>query len=608
MARPDLKYLIFILMMALAAACERAPQEVIYEVVYVTATPGPSPTITLTPTPSSTPTPSPTPTPTAPPAEIFADLRGPRLQPPAPAGGAPCGFVDILDFPLDPPDAAQAGGGGDFGVFRSRYDKYHAGEDWGGVSGRSNFGTPVHSVGHGIVTYAQPLGWGVDQGVVIVRHTFPDGSSLLSFYGHLDPPSVVLRPGACVARGDIVGEIGRPRGWPHLHFEMRTHLPDAPGPGYWPVDPTRGGWVSPSQTIWANRMAGSPGVLWAQVMTSRQSYGLGEIAEGTFLAQDGDHLISIDLANGRTRWEQVLEEGQEIDRALLDLSDERVYTVDQLGLLQALEISQSDGIIRLDKGWEIDLEVVGRPGLLPLPGGGVIVTMPRTWTAVSEVGDLLWQEQAPGVLVDWIQAGERLILAVRGERTGIWIADQTGLSTWTLEVVGRLARINEEVFLYDGAGVYRLTAGSEDLELHYALPSAYPRLGDMVVSSESELIIVHADRQDRKVIALSQDGEIRWERSVAGLPGGDFQLIVSSGRAYLAVWNTTSRENQLQVYAISENGESLQLVFSGGTRTPFSAGAWLEILGNDWMLIRIGGGGLALLDPQQALIDLSLNE
>ena len=32
----------------------------------------------------------------------------------------------------------------------------------------------------------------------------------------------------------------------HEHFEIRTHMPEEPGPGYWPTDPTEAGWLPPS--------------------------------------------------------------------------------------------------------------------------------------------------------------------------------------------------------------------------------------------------------------------------------------------------------------------------------------------------------------------------
>ena len=72
-------------------------------------------------------------------------------------------MVDVLDFPLNPPDAINTSGGGDFGVYRERYQGNHTGEDWG-LQDRQNFGATVYAIGHGMVTYAQPRGWGRDGG------------------------------------------------------------------------------------------------------------------------------------------------------------------------------------------------------------------------------------------------------------------------------------------------------------------------------------------------------------------------------------------------------------------------------------------------------------
>src|SRR3990172_10552375 len=133
----------------------------------------------------------------------------------------------------------------------------------------------------------------------MVRHIFPYGSTILSFYGHLDPDSVELRPGDCVARGDQVGAIGKPRGSPHLHFEVRNHTPDDPGPGYWPVDPRLAGWQPPSEYIWTYRIATAPGVQWTRPFTAT---GIGLLSDGALAALDGQRLIGVDLNDGSLRW------------------------------------------------------------------------------------------------------------------------------------------------------------------------------------------------------------------------------------------------------------------------------------------------------------------
>jgi murein DD-endopeptidase MepM/ murein hydrolase activator NlpD len=134
------------------------------------------------------------PTPTARPLYLFDGLRAQRFVEPTPQRGAPCGMVDFFDFPLDAPEGGTASARWSFGRYSGRYSGIHAGEDWV-YDGGDSLGKPVYSIGHGTVIYAQPLGWGVDQGTLIVRHVFTTGRTILSFYGHLEPDSVVLDPG-----------------------------------------------------------------------------------------------------------------------------------------------------------------------------------------------------------------------------------------------------------------------------------------------------------------------------------------------------------------------------------------------------------------------------
>ena len=337
-------WLFLLILAALLTACSSGSEsisapEVLVTRIYITATPKPTLTASPRPTPTRTPTPTPTPTPTAPAIDVIGNPRAYTLFDPVAQSGAPCGWADTLDFPLDPPNGENAYGGRDFGVYRNRYDKYHAGEDWG-LSSRSNFGKPVYSIGHGQVTYAQPLGWGADKGVVIVRHTFPDGGSVLSFYGHLDPPSVTIREGVCVQRGEIIGQIGRPRTPPHLHFEMRVHMPYSTGGGYWPSDPTNAGWVPPSQTVSQYRLQVAPGVEWTSQASSTFSVPLGNLDTTTFVMIDGASLLGIDLFTGAELWSYELNEY--IKDALLDPTNGVLYIVDLVAGLRVYDMPVGD--------------------------------------------------------------------------------------------------------------------------------------------------------------------------------------------------------------------------------------------------------------------------
>jgi len=246
--------------------------------------------------------------------------------------GARCGLIDSLDFPMRPPDGEGTWGGGDFGVYRERYQGLHAGEDWSLARGRS-MGEPVYSIGHGMVTYAQPNGWGRDGGVVIIEHVLPDWSRVLSMYGHLDPSSVTLRQGDCVRRGQVVGEIGDRQ---HLHFEVRIHMSNQPGPGYWSIDPTLAGWLPPSEFITDQRLGVSPGLLWMNNYEQQSRRTLGILPDGRSLVLESRNLVGLDLEDGEVLFRLPL--GRNYTAGALDEGaggGGLVYLADRQGVLDA---------------------------------------------------------------------------------------------------------------------------------------------------------------------------------------------------------------------------------------------------------------------------------
>lgn len=159
-----------------------------------------------------------------------------------------CSPVTTVQFPVDRSQFQLAQ---DFGVPSPRHQgRYHTGEDLYGGRGTS-LGQPVHAMAAGRVTYSAPNGWGRDGGVVIIEHTFPDGSVAYSMYGHMQELNGYTFPAryGCVEAGDIVGAVGNIRPAPHLHFEIRINQPDVPGPGYSWENPVVLGWRQPSRFV-----------------------------------------------------------------------------------------------------------------------------------------------------------------------------------------------------------------------------------------------------------------------------------------------------------------------------------------------------------------------
>jgi murein DD-endopeptidase MepM/ murein hydrolase activator NlpD len=90
--------------------------------------------------------------------------------------------------------------------------KAHLGVDYG-----ADIGTPVRTVGDGVVEFAgQQNGFG---NVVIIKHNNTDQT----LYAHLS--RIDVRPGQSVTQGQHIGAVGA-TGWatgPHLHFEFRVN-------------------------------------------------------------------------------------------------------------------------------------------------------------------------------------------------------------------------------------------------------------------------------------------------------------------------------------------------------------------------------------------------
>ncbi len=574
-----------------------------------TATATPHPTNTPTATPS--PTPTFTPTATAVPITVGGDPRETILREPERQDNAYCGIVDTLDFPLDPPDALNVSyGGRGFGQFRSRYDQYHAGEDWQLVRGRSNLGKPVYVIGHGRVTYAQPNGWGRDKGVIIVRHTFADGSTVLSFYGHLDPPSVTLHAGDCVVRGQQIAEIGQPRTPPHLHFEIRTHMPEEPGPGYWPTDPTEVGWLPPSQFVWQNRMAAMPGVVWTRPFTANGAQQIGLVNEDTLVILENDQLIGLDVADGRPRWRQPISDT--ITSAMVDAGQSLLYTGDRRGQVAAYRLLNSEEVppvLTADPLWQVDVAMIGSPRLLLLPGGGLVVSVRQDLAAVAADGAVLWRAELESLPLDWLVTEDRIILTVNGREGPIYSLTASGLQEWPVAMNGRLVSVGNQIWLYASDGLYRLDPAAMTAELLYQLPQSFLGLGSIIALPDGGALLAHRERDDRSLIVFDADGTVQWQRSYDQLAAAESHLLLHNDQPYLLLQTGSDITTQVHLYAIDRQNSVLTRIFTGGTREPLPGGNWVVSLNDELLLINVGGGSMAAVevDTAVALVNSSTN-
>ncbi|HEY45959.1 MAG TPA: M23 family metallopeptidase [Anaerolineae bacterium] len=566
--------------------------------------------------PTATPTITPTPTSTAIPISITDSLLRAQQSTPSSEPGARCGVVDTLDFPIDPPEAKNVRfGGQDFGVFRDAYYGYHAGEDWWGPGDRaSSFGVPVHSIGHGVVTYAEPNGWGRDKGVIIIRHTFPDGSRILSFYGHLHPPSVTLRLGDCVARGDPIGQIGQPRSSPHLHFEIREHMPSSTGRGYWSSDPAKAGWKPPSQFIWTYRIQTSPGVEWLWSSANNIVQNLGLWNRDTVVAITTEEILGIDFEDGSLLWKIPISD-QSTD-ALFDSQLPLIYSFNHRRELVAYEMSDLDSEdqisapdLPIEPIWEIPLGSSRAPTLLPLPNGGIAVAGRDRILGVSSSGELLWQHNPFARPMDWALMNGQLFLTTTGRTDPIWTIDENGPTAWEVPLSGHLAVHEEKVWIYADDGIYLLDMEHQSADLIYSLPNGMIRLGDTVALPNGNVLVDHTDISDRRLMLIGSNGELRWQRSYSGILQGELSLIELGGTPYLVTQDETNLTQESRtttwreiiIYSVDIHSGDLTLVFHGGTRDPDQGSTSILTIGDDRILINLWGTTLLVLNPRIAL-------
>jgi len=471
----------------------------------------------------------------------------------------------------------------------------------------------VHSIGHGTVTYSAPRGWGTDGGTVVVEHILSDGSTYLSFYGHLKPTSVVLRAGDCVKRRQPVGQIGRPSSPPHLHFEIRRHMPNSPGPGYWPSDPSLAGWEQPSQFIWDQRVASSPGVVWTRPAASwRGTTVLTTLDDDTVAVSEDGLLLGISVLDGSLRWTQT--SSVRATRGITDTVEPMLYTANQYaGRVEAFHLQElhsrsepTGSAVPLMPAWEIRLDASGSVTLMPMPNGGVVASFRQKLFGISALGRLLWTFDAPGSVLDWVRLGERLIVSTAGEDASVWDVDETGMYMATIPVAGQLLIQDERLVVYGENGVSGVATGLPLADLLCALPKRRLEDGDLIALADGGLLLMHADSFDQRLLALNGDGTVRWQRSlVRVLRGYEHHTLMVDGYPLLVSHRRVASSSELLVSGIDLERGALVRLFATEGWTPRTGEGWAYPIGQGLVLLNIGSGTghgrLVALDINMAL-------
>jgi len=217
---------------------------------------------------------------------------------------AQCPPVDGVVFPLDTPtpQLTQA-----FATRNVRFHgRYHIGEDWIGERG-ATLGLAVLAAANGRVTFASPTAWGSEDGMVILEHRLPDGSTVYGVYGHLTEAfgQAFPAPLTCVRAGDVIGSVAEVLPAPHLHWEIRSTGSDTPGAGYSWRHPAFAGLQSPARWLAETGTMVHPAFRWRADATAITGVPIMQLG-GDALALDGRRVIGLSF-DGRILWRYILE-------------------------------------------------------------------------------------------------------------------------------------------------------------------------------------------------------------------------------------------------------------------------------------------------------------
>lgn len=328
-----------------------------------------------------------------------------------------CGIAESISYPVDTTVFALVQ---DFGAPSPRHQgRYHTGEDWyaGRVAGYG-YGMPVVAAATGRVTYSAPTGWGRDGGVVIIEHTFPDGTLAYTQYGHMVELDTARFPPqwGCVQAGEIIGAVGDARPAPHLHFEVRASNGTSPGPGYSWDDPVTQGWRQPAKFIQNWQTWFTEAYRWRLDLADESGPVTPPLALDDFslLYLDAGRLGRV-TPDGRSMW-RINTPRPAVGLAWLNNQPTLIYADG------GMQVVNRDGT--LSTSWETGLRFSGAPLpvdaalLLPTDAGGLVALdaggQAELWR-LDAVGPVTRSHAAPQALGLVAAGGDLLTLARSGQ-------------------------------------------------------------------------------------------------------------------------------------------------------------------------------------------------
>jgi peptidase M23-like protein/putative pyrroloquinoline-quinone binding quinoprotein len=473
-----------------------------------------------------------------------------------------CGVVDALDYPIE----GLVPGYDDFGLYRQRFGGNHTGLD----IGFDRWGEPVYATARGRVTYADPEGWGTEKGVVVIQHTFPDGSVVYSVYGHMEESDTIVFPqvGSCVERGTVIGTIGWPsQGRPHLHYELRNFLPYEGGPGYVTDNPLDDGWYDPLDftTLWRVRL--TPVFLDSITFNRPATLPPVRLESGLYVIASHDFIIAMQ-PSGQVVWRV------KADSAIIGLSalpGDRIAAQAQSGQVSILQDGRYQAVWNVGKTNE---------PFLALGEDLVFITDAAGLAAHDAAGNTLWQIPAT-------TGSTTVFFGLNGEQIA-WAVQSAGGVTW--QIISRNGQSIVQIALtalsaadslpdgswlaLEGSQLVRLNDGVQ--QVLAALPVT-PGNSAQITTDAPGNIYLYMDDAANTLLSTDSLGHMRWQTVYSGVRGADPPLLRAGCQLY-----TLDADGLLHIFKAADGSAFTPLqLYAGGRRNTSPEGRVLRLDGTE---------------------------
>ncbi len=474
-----------------------------------------------------------------------------------------CGYARAVQFPVDPSVFVLAQ---DFGAASPRHQgRLHTGEDWT-IPGGAALGQIVYAPADGRITFSSANAWGSDGGVIILEHTFPDGSVAYSMFGHLTEADGITFPPAlsCVRMGEPLATIADVRPAPHVHIEMRTSGGAIPGAGYTWDDPQAVGLRRPTKFLINQALQLGESYRWRVDLADEAGpFGAPVLLDDLSLIYiDGERVNRI-TDDGRLLWRTPLTQPS----VGLFPADDAAWIVYADGRWQAV---QRDGAL----GQTVETGLPLARVLLALPDKLIAQAADGRIAAFDRAGTLVWQSAE--VLPPVIEAvhepvSGRLALMARAVQDGgallLLSADGAAIDSAQLaEPAPMTFAPSGWLWTYTQGGLWMI---DESGQWMLADDAATPGGQSAALAFAADGARYQFDGQT--LIAYGSDGAPRWQTSPGAIMGQnvlmaeDDRLLLVSSAGDLVTWRT------------SDGAECGRARLWGGPR------AWAE-LGTDGLL------------------------